>query len=96
MVDQYLKGKIDINLDESNRPISDAQISWINFMVEKKMIEKNLMLVFFQMVIVGILKRLEFLEAMVGSFLALMVTIVAAFPLGVMSAIYLERVCPKK
>ena len=36
LVDQYLKGKIDINLDESNRPISDAQISWINFMVEKK------------------------------------------------------------
>ena len=38
LVDQYLKGKIDINLDESNRPISDAQISWVNFMVQKKMI----------------------------------------------------------
>ena len=35
------------------------------------------------------------LGAMVGSFLALMVTIVAAFPLGVMSAIYLEEFAPK-
>ncbi len=32
---------------------------------------------------------------MVGSFLALMVTIIAAFPLGVMSAIYLEEFAPK-
>ena len=35
------------------------------------------------------------LGAMVGSFLALMVTIIAAFPLGVMSAIYLEEFAPK-
>ncbi len=61
LVDQYLKGKIDINLDESNRPISDAQISWINFMVEKND-RKKFNVSFFQMVIVGILKRLEFLE----------------------------------
>ena len=31
LVDQYIKGKIDVNTDESNRPISDAQISWVNF-----------------------------------------------------------------
>ena len=46
------------------------------------------------MVIVGILKRLEFLEQWWDP-LALMVTIVAAFPLGVMSAIYLEEFAPK-
>ena len=95
LVDQYLKGKIDINLDESNRPISDAQISWINFMVEKKMIEKKINVSFFSNGDSRNSEEAGILGAIVGSFLALMVTIVAAFPLGVMSAIYLEEFAPK-
>ena len=95
LVDQYLKGKIDINLDESNRPISDAQISWINFMVEKNMIEKKFNVSFFSNGDSRNSEEAGILGAMVGSFLALMVTIVAAFPLGVMSAIYLEEFAPK-
>ena len=95
LVDQYLKGKIDINLDESNRPISDAQISWINFMVEKNMIEKKFNVSFFSNGDSRNSEEAGILGAIVGSFLALMVTIVAAFPLGVMSAIYLEEFAPK-
>ena len=95
LVDQYLKGKIDINLDESNRPISDAQISWINFMVEKNMIEKKFNISFFSNGDSRNSEEAGILGAMVGSFLALMVTIIAAFPLGVMSAIYLEEFAPK-
>ena len=95
LVDQYLKGKIDINLDESNRPISDAQISWINFMVEKNMIEKKFNVIFFSNGDSRNSEEAGILGAMVGSFLALMVTIIAAFPLGVMSAIYLEEFAPK-
>jgi len=95
LVDQYLKGKIDINLDESNRPISDAQISWINFMVEKNMIEKKFNVRFFSNGDSRNSEEAGILGAMVGSFLALMVTIIAAFPLGVMSAIYLEEFAPK-
>ena len=95
LVDQYLKGKIDINLDESNRPISDAQISWINFMVEKNMIEKKFNVSFFSNGDSRNSEEAGILGAMVGSFLALMVTIIAAFPLGVMSAIYLEEFASK-
>ena len=95
LVDQYLKGKIDINLDESNRPISDAQISWINFMVEKNMIERKFNVSFFSNGDSRNSEEAGILGAIVGSFLALMVTIVAAFPLGVMSAIYLEEFAPK-
>ena len=95
LVDQYLKGKIDINTDESNRPISDAQISWINFMVEKNMIEKKFNVSFFSNGDSRNSEEAGILGAMVGSFLALMVTIIAAFPLGVMSAIYLEEFAPK-
>ena len=95
LVDQYLKGKIDINLDESNRPISDAQISWINYMVEKKMVERKFNFSFFSKGDSRNSEEAGILGAIVGSFLALMVTIVAAFPLGVMSAIYLEEFAPK-
>ena len=95
LVDQYLKGKIDISLDESNRPLSDAQISWINFMVEKNMIEKKFNVSFFSNGDSRNSEEAGILGAIVGSFLALMVTIVAAFPLGVMSAIYLEEFAPK-
>tara|TARA_Y100000022_G_scaffold197102_1_gene205073 strand:+ start:1253 stop:2536 length:1284 start_codon:yes stop_codon:yes gene_type:complete len=95
LVDQYLKGKIDINLDESNRPLSNAQISWINFMVEKNMIEKKFNVSFFSNGDSRNSEEAGILGAMVGSFLALMVTIIAAFPLGVMSAIYLEEFAPK-
>ena len=91
----YLKGKIDINTDESNRPISDAQISWVNFMVEKKMIEKKFNVSFFSNGDSRNSEEAGILGAMVGSFLALMVTIIAAFPLGVMSAIYLEEFAQK-
>ena len=95
LVDQYLKGKIDINLDESNRPISNAQISWINFMVEKKMVERKFNVSFFSKGDSRNSEEAGILGAIVGSFLALMVTIIAAFPLGVMSAIYLEEFAPK-
>ena len=95
LVDQYLKGKIDINLDESNRPLSNAQISWINFMVEKNMIERKFNVSFFSNGDSRNSEEAGILGAIVGSFLALMVTIVAAFPLGVMSAIYLEEFAPK-
>ena len=95
LVDQYLKGKIDINLDESNRPLSNAQISWINFMVEKNMIERKFNVSFFSNGDSRNSEEAGILGAMVGSFLALMVTIIAAFPLGVMSAIYLEEFAPK-
>ena len=95
LVDQYLKGKIDISLDESNRPLSDAQISWINFMVEKNMIERKFNVSFFSNGDSRNSEEAGILGAMVGSFLALMVTVIAAFPLGVMSAIYLEEFAPK-
>ena len=75
--------------------LSDAQISWINFMVEKNMIEKKFNVSFFSNGDSRNSEEAGILGAMVGSFLALMVTIIAAFPLGVMSAIYLEEFAPK-
>ena len=95
LVDQYLKGKIDINVDEGNRPISDMQVSWVNFMLENKMIKREFNINFFSSGDSRNSEEAGILGAIVGSFLALVVTIIASFPLGVMSAIYLEEFAPK-
>jgi phosphate transport system permease protein len=95
LVDQYLKGKIDISVDEGNRPISDMQVSWVNFMLENKMIKREFNINFFSSGDSRNSEEAGILGAIVGSFLALLVTIIASFPLGVMSAIYLEEFAPK-
>ena len=95
IVDQYLKGKINITLDENNRPISDMQISWINFMLENEMIERKFNTNFFSTGDSRNSEQAGIFGAMVGSFFVLIVTIIASFPLGVMSAIYLEEFAPK-
>ena len=95
LVDQYLKGKIDISVDESNRPISDMQVSWVNFMLENKMIKREFNINFFSSGDSRNSEEAGILGAIVGSFLVLVVTIIASFPLGVMSAIYLEEFAPK-
>ena len=45
-VDQFLKGKIDQNLPEDNRPLNNIQISWIKHMVDNGMINKHLIQIY--------------------------------------------------
>ena len=95
LVDQFLKGKINITLNEDDRPINDKQISWINFMVEKNMIERKFNINFFSKGDSRNAEEAGILGAIVGSFFVILVAIIVAFPVGVMSAIYLEEFAPK-
>ena len=95
LVDQFLKGKINIALNEDDRPINDKQISWINFMVENKMIERKFNINFFSNGDSRNAEEAGILGAIVGSFFVLLVAIIVAFPVGVMSAVYLEEFAPK-
>ena len=95
LVDQFLKGKINIAVNEDDRPINDKQISWINFMVENKMIERKFNINFFSKGDSRNAEEAGILGAIVGSFFVLLVAIIVAFPVGVMSAIYLEEFAPK-
>ena len=95
LVDQFLKGKINIAVNEDDRPINDKQISWINFMVENKMIERKFNLNFFSKGDSRNAEEAGILGAIVGSFFVLLVAIIVAFPVGVMSAVYLEEFAPK-
>ena len=95
LVDQFLKGKINITVNEDDRPINDKQISWINFMVEKNMIERKFNINFFSKGDSRNAEEAGILGAIVGSFFVILVAIIVAFPVGVMSAIYLEEFAPK-
>ena len=95
LVDQFLKGKINITVNEDDRPINDKQISWINFMVENKMIERKFNINFFSKGDSRNAEEAGILGAIVGSFFVILVAIIVAFPVGVMSAIYLEEFAPK-
>ncbi len=95
LVDQFLKGKINIAVNEDDRPINDKQVSWINFMVENKMIERKFNINFFSKGDSRNAEEAGILGAIVGSFFVILVAIIVAFPVGVMSAIYLEEFAPK-
>ena len=95
LVDQFLKGKINIAVNEDDRPINDKQVSWINFMVENKMIERKFNINFFYNGDSRNAEEAGILGAIVGSFFVILVAIIVAFPVGVMSAIYLEEFAPK-
>ena len=95
LVDQFLKGKINIAVNEDDRPINDKQILWINFMVENKMIERKFNINFFYKGDSRNAEEAGILGAIVGSFFVILVAIIVAFPVGVMSAIYLEEFAPK-
>ena len=95
LVDQFLKGKINITVNEDDRPINDKQISWINFMVENKMIERKFNINFFSNGDSRNAEEAGILGAIVGSFFVLLVALIVAFPVGVMSAVYLEEFAPK-
>ena len=95
LVDQFLKGKINIAVNEDDRPINDKQVSWINFMVENKMIERKFNINFFYKGDSRNAEEAGILGAIVGSFFVILVAIIVAFPVGVMSAIYLEEFVPK-
>tara|TARA_B100001559_G_scaffold46399_1_gene34920 strand:- start:325 stop:1236 length:912 start_codon:yes stop_codon:yes gene_type:complete len=94
-IDMYLKGNIDVSLDESQRRISDNQVRWVQELQEQNLISQNFNSTLFT---AGDSREPELagvLGALVGSFFMLIITFIVAFPLGVAAAIYLEEFAPK-
>ncbi len=94
-VDMYMKGYISPDLPEAERRLSDAQIGWVDRLVDWGFVEKRFNARFFT---AGDSREPELAGiwgAVVGSFFALLVTLLLAFPIGVMAAVYLEEFAPK-
>ncbi len=94
-VDIFVKGRIDRNLPESERRVKDNEISWIDSLQAKGQISSTLNWTFLtngdsrEPELAGIF------SAFAGSALTLLVCFLLSFPLGLLSAIYLEEFAPK-
>jgi phosphate transport system permease protein len=95
LTDMLMKGKIDRNLQETERPISDKQIQWIDQLIAQGRLKQHFNTTFFQ---AGDSREPELAGirgALSGSLLTLFVTLLLSFPVAVAAAVYLEEFAPK-
>jgi phosphate transport system permease protein len=94
-VDMFVKGKISADVPEYMRKISDKQIGWVESLKNNGSIKKVFNTTFFTS---GDSREPEMagvLGSFIGSLLVIISCMALAFPLGVMTAIYLEEFAPK-
>ncbi|MBL6854780.1 MAG: phosphate ABC transporter permease PstA [Rhodobacteraceae bacterium] len=91
----FFRGKMNVEVPEDQRQISDKEINWIETLKKEEQIRSKMNWGFFkngdsrEPEIAGIL------AALVGSVLSLSVCFVLSFPLGVAAATYLEQFAPR-
>jgi phosphate transport system permease protein len=94
-VDTLIKGNIDRTLDESERPIKDNQIEWVDKLQAAGKIEKQFNTILFGSGDSREPEQAGIRGALMGSFYTLLVTFLLSFPIGVATAVYLEEFAPK-
>jgi phosphate transport system permease protein len=95
VVDMYIKGNIDATTDEALRPISDAQIAWVDELSNAGRLRKQINSALFSNGDSRDPELAGIKGALMGSFYMLVVTVLLAFPIGVAAAIYLEEFAPR-
>ncbi|NQY81650.1 MAG: phosphate ABC transporter permease PstA [Alphaproteobacteria bacterium] len=89
-VDQYVKGNMNVSVDESQRRLSDQQLAWIDELAASGLLERRFNTSFFTQADSREPESAGILGAAMGSAMAILVMLVLTLPLAVMSAIYLE------
>ncbi len=90
-----LKGKIPRSVPETDRPISDRQIGWLDRLVEEGAIVERFNTRFFTEADSREPELAGIWGAVVGSFYTMVVTLVLSFPFGIAAAVYLEEFAPR-
>jgi phosphate transport system permease protein len=94
-VDMFMKGEMERDVPQSERRLTDKQLTWIDKLSGEDRIEKRLNTAFFTG---GDSREPELAGiwgAVMGSFYTLVVTLLLSFPIGVSAAVYLEEFAPK-
>ena len=94
-VDTLVKGNIDRTLDETERPIKDNQIGWVDKLQAAGKIEKQFNTILFSGGDSREPEQAGIRGALMGSFYTLLITFLLSFPIGVATAVYLEEFAPK-
>ena len=94
-VDMLIKGNINRNLPENERRIDNEELKWIEKLESKKLIDKFFNKTLFSSGDSSESEQSGILVALLGSFYALLITLVLSFPIGIATAVYLEEFSPK-
>jgi len=94
-VDLLMKDRIDRNLPEGSRGLSDQELGWIDALVADGRLEKRFNRSFFSHGDSREPEQAGVWGAVSGSMLTLLVTLLLAFPIGVAAAVYLEEFAPQ-
>ena len=91
----YFKGQIPRSIPEDERPLSDAQLSWLDRLKADGLVTSGFNTTFLTRSDSTEPEQAGVLGAVVGSALMLMLTAALAIPIGVLAATYLEEFAPK-
>jgi phosphate transport system permease protein len=94
-LDLLMKGRLDRELPEEQRPVSDRQLAWADELRARDLVELRFNRVFFTEGDSREPEQAGVWGAVMGSFLTLVLTLLLSFPIGVAAAIYLEEFAPR-
>jgi phosphate transport system permease protein len=94
-IDSFMKGHITRDSAEADRRIKDQDIAWLDKLIADGSVEAQFNSTFFTGGDSREPEQAGIWGATVGSFLMLFVTLALSFPIGVLSAVYLEEFAPK-
>ncbi len=94
-VHRFIYGDIPRDRPESERKVSDKQIAWVDALSAEDRTEVQFEWSFLTAADSREPEAAGFGAAILGSFYLMLVTLVLAFPIGVMAATYLEEFAPK-
>ncbi len=94
-IDMYHKGYIDRNLPEADRRVKDYELAWLDKLEQENRLERKFNTIFFTRGDSREPEQAGILSALMGSIYTMSLTLLFAFPIGVMAAIYLEEFAPK-
>jgi phosphate transport system permease protein len=94
-INQLEKGKIDRDVPEANRRVSDQQLAWFDTLKDRGDSRTIFNSTFFTASDSNYPELAGLWGATVGSIYLLLVTLFLAFPIGVATAVYLEEFAPK-
>lgn len=95
IADQLLKGKIDASLPAHQRPVSDKQLAWLKQWDEQGLVSYSFNTNLFTSGDSRAPEGAGFLGSIIGSLWLLLVCMVAALPIAICAAIYLQEFAPK-
>ena len=94
-VDLFMKGKIDETISEDLRRLKDQDIGWIETLKDKDIIKRKFNTALFTNGDSREPEMAGILGAAIGSFFSLLVCFLISFPLGILTAVYLEEYAKK-